>query len=123
MALTDLQLKTGSEYAVIGLQKHLAPLTYFAHSFSELDATKGASVAVPVYSLSAAADFNSSTNNWGNAQDIDGVTVSLDQHIKSSIKLDDVYANESNTYFLRDGAKAIADVIAHKANAYVFSLL
>lgn len=66
MALTDLQLKVASETAVFGLQKHMAPLSYFAHNFKELEDRPGAAIAVPVYNLSSAAEF-SSDNNWGSA--------------------------------------------------------
>ena len=68
MALTDLQLKVASETAVFGIQKHMAPLSYFAHNFKELEDRQGAavSIAVPVYDLSSAAEF-SSENNWGTA--------------------------------------------------------
>lgn len=123
MALSDLQLKVASEYAVLGLQKHMAPLKYFAHNFKELEDRKGAAIAVPVYDLSAAADFNSSTNNWCTSEEIDGITVTLDKHLIKSITLDDVTNGEADVNFLRDGAEAITRVLAHAANAYTFGLL
>lgn len=123
MALSDLQLKVAAETAVLGLQKHMAPLNLFAHNFKELEDRPGAAIAVPVFDLSAAADFNSSTNNWCTTQDIDGVTVTLDKHLIKSISLDDVQAGYSDVNFLRDGARAIADVLGHAANSYVFGLI
>lgn len=123
MALTDLQLKVASEYAVQGIQKHMAPLTFFAHNFKELEDRPGAAIAVPVFDLDDAADFNSSTNNWCNSEEIDGITVTLDKHLIKSITLDDVTASESDVNFLRDGAVAISRVLGHAANKYVFGLL
>lgn len=123
MALSDLQLKVASETAVLGLEKHMAPLTVFAHNFKELEDRPGAAIAIPVFDLSAAADFNSSTNNWGTGEDIDGVTLTLDKHLIKSVQLDDVTAGESDVNFLRDGAKAITEKLAHAANAYAFGLL
>ena len=123
MALSDLQLKVASEYAVQGIQKHMAPLSFFAHNFKELEDRPGAAIAVPVFDLEDAADFNSSTNNWCSTEDIDGVTVTLDKHLIKSIALDDVTAGESDVNFLRDGAIAISRVLGHAANKYVFGLL
>lgn len=122
MALTDLQLKVASETAVFGLQKHMAPLGYFAHNFKELEDRPGAAISLPIYQLSAAAEW-SSENNWGSAQDITGTTLTLDKHFIKVIGLDDVTANESNVNFLKDGAAAITNVLAHAANAYTFGLI
>ena len=58
MAFSDLQLKVASETAVMGLQKHMASLKYFAKDLSPMGDRPFAGVQVPVYSLSAAAEFN-----------------------------------------------------------------
>lgn len=121
--LTPLQLKVASETAVIGLQKHMAPLYTLAHNFKELEGKKGAAIAVPVFKLDAAAEFNSSTNNWCTSEDIDGLTVTLDKHFIKSITLDDVTAGDSDVNILRDGTKAITEVLARAANAYTFGLI
>lgn len=123
MALSDLQIKVASETAVIGLQKHMAPLYTLAHNFKELEDKKGAAIAVPVFKLDAAAEFNSSTNNWCNSEEIDGLTVTLDKHFIKSITLDDVTAGDSDVNFLKDGTMAITEILARAANAYTFGLI
>ena len=55
---SDLQIKVASEYAIMGIQKHMGALKEFAHDFKELNDRPGAAIAVPVYDLSAAAEFN-----------------------------------------------------------------
>ena len=122
MALSDLQLKVASETAVLGIKKHMAPLSFFAHNFKELEDRPGAAIAVPVYNLSAAAEY-SSENNWGTTEDINGVTVTLDKHFIKSVGLDDVTASEGDINFLKDGTQAIVDVLGHAVNAYAFGLI
>ena len=64
MAFSDLQIKVASETAVMGLQKHMASLKYFAKDLSPMSDRPFAGVQVPVYSLSAAAEFAEGTNDW-----------------------------------------------------------
>ena len=124
MAFNDLQLKVASETAVMGLQPHMAALKYFAHNFKELEDRQGASIAVPVYSLTEAAEFDINTNNWGSGDnEIKGEVLNLDKHFIKSIALDDVSAGSTQINFLRDGTAAITDIIGHSANKYVFGLL
>lgn len=124
MAFSDLQLKVAAETAVMGIQKHMGALKEFAHDFKELNDRPGAAIAVPVYNLSAAAEFDETTNNWcGGTNEVDGVTVNLDKHFIKSIALNDVQAGETDINFLRDGSQAIADVLGHAANKYVFGLV
>lgn len=123
MAFSDLQLKVASETAIMGIKKHMGALTEFAHDFKELSDRKGAAIAVPVFDLSAAAEFNEETNNWCNSEGIDGVTVNLDKHFIKSVQITDVQNGEADVNLLRDGAKAIADVLGTAANKYVFGMM
>ena len=124
MAFNDLQLKVASQTAVMGLQPHMAALKYFAHNFKELEDREGASIAVPVYSLTEAAEFDVNTNNWGSGtNEIKGEVLNLEKHFIKSIALDDVAAGSTQVNFLRDGTAAITDIIGHSANKYVFGLL
>lgn len=124
MAFNDLQLKVAAETAIMGLQPHLASLKYFAHNFKELEDRKGSAIAVPVYSLTEAADFDTDSNNWGSGKnEIQGEVLNLEKHLIKSIALDDVVANTTEVNFLRDGTKAIVDVIAHSANKYVYGMI
>lgn len=124
MAFSDLQIKVASEAAVMGLQKHMASLKYFAKDFSPMGDRPFAGVQVPVYALSAAAEFAEGTNDWcGGVNEIDGTVVTLDKHYIKSIALNDVQAGETDLNFLRDGSQAIADVLGHAANKYVYGLI
>lgn len=124
MAFNDLQLKVATETAIMGLQPHMASLKYFAHNFKELEDRKGSAIAVPVYSLTEAADFDTDSNNWGSGEnEIQGEVLNLEKHLIKSIALDDVAANTTEVNFLRDGTKAIVDVIAHGANKYVYGMI
>ena len=124
MAFSDLQIKVASETAVMGLQKHMASLKYFAKDVKPTADRPFAGVQVPVYSLSEAAEFDENTNNWcGGKNETNGVVVTLDKHLIKSISLDDVSAGETDINFLRDGSQAIADVLGHAANKYVWGLI
>lgn len=124
MAYSDLQLKVAAETAIMGIQKHMGALKEFAHDFKELNDRKGAAIAVPVYDLSAAAEFDETTNNWcSGSNEIDGVVVNLDKHYIKSLALNDVQNAETDINFLRDGAEAIATVLGTAANKYVFGLM
>lgn len=124
MAFSDLQIKVASETAIMGLQKHMANLKYFAKDVSPKNDRPFAGVQVPIYDLTDAAEFNESTNNWcGGENEVDGVVVSLDKHFIKSISLSDIEAGETDLNFLRDGSAAIADVLGHAANKYVWGLI
>lgn len=124
MAFSDLQIKVASETAVMGLQKHMASLKYFAKDLSPMGDRPFAGVQVPVYSLSAAAEFAEGTNDWcGGNNEVEGAVVTLDKHYIKSIALNDVQAGETDINFLRDGSRAIADVLGHAVNKYVFGLI
>lgn len=58
MAFSDLQMKVTSDFALQTLYARLAPIKDFAHNFRDLEDRKGASIVIPVFNLSAAAEFN-----------------------------------------------------------------
>ena len=74
MAFSDLTLKIMTERANIVSHQNLAKLNLFSHTYSELDGTFGGALAVPMYDLSAATIFNSSTNNYATSESIGGAT-------------------------------------------------
>lgn len=124
MSFSDLQIKVASEEAIMGLQKHMANLKYFAKDVSPKADRPFAGVQVPVYALSAAAEFDEQNNNWcGGQNEVDGVVVTLDKHYIKSISLNDIEAGETDINFLRDGSRAIADTLGHAANKYVWGLI
>lgn len=124
MAFSDIQIKIASETAVLGLQKHMASLKFFAHNFSPVADRPFAGVQVPVFKLTDAAEFDETTNNWGSGtNEVDGVVVGLNKHFIKSISLDDVSAGETDINFLRDGSAAITEVISHAANKAVYGTI
>ena len=124
MAFSDLALKAASESAVIAAHKNLAKLSLFAKNFSELQGVPGKSIAVPVYDLSAAAAFNTSTNNYATgSNEIGGELITLDQHLVKSVAITDVEEAETGIRWAADTSYAIADMLTRGVNDYVFGLI
>lgn len=124
MAFSELQIKVASETAVMSLKKHIAPLQFFAKDLKPYEDRPFAGVQVPVYNLSAAAEFNEESNNWcGGTNEVGGVVVTLDKHYIKSISLDDVSKGETDINFLRDGTQAITETLGHAINSYTFGLI
>ena len=120
----DLQMKVTSEFALQALHARLEPVVDFAHNFRDLEDRKGASIVIPVFDLSAAADFNASTNNYfSGVNEIDAATVTLDKHIVKSLAITDRNLAETEVQFNRDGGMAIGDVIGRGIYNYVLGLL
>lgn len=129
MALTDttntnLYEKVTSEFALQALFEKLAPITDFAHNFNDLQDRKGASIVVPVFNLSAAADFNADTNNYcGGTNEADEATVNLDKHLVKSFVYTDYAEWFTNVNWLRDTAIAIGDSLGRGIYNTVIALL
>lgn len=124
MAFSDLQIKIASEAAAMGVQPHIANLKYFAKDFSPSVEKPFAGVMVPVYSLSAANEFNEDSNNWCSGQnEVNGVVINLDKHFIKSLKLTDIQKGETDINFLRDGSKALAETLARTVNKYAFETI
>lgn len=121
MAFSDLQTKVMAESAVIAAHRNLAKLGLFAKSFNELEDKFGASIAVPVYDLSASGDFVAGTNDYGTgSNEVGGVTVSLDKHLVKSVSITDRQLAETGINWGKDTATALADNLTRGVNAYVF---
>lgn len=124
MAFSDLQQKAISEYAVQAAHKNLAKLNLFAHTFTELDGRYGESIAVPVYDLSASADFVAGTNDYGSGvNEVGGVVVSLDKHLVKSVSITDKELAYTGINWAKDTGVALADRLTRDVNSYVFSLI
>ncbi len=82
MAFETLQLSVASNASIVAAHKQLAKLSLFAKNFSELEGRPGQGIAVPVYNLSAAADFVAGTNDYGTGtNEIGGEIITLDKHL------------------------------------------
>lgn len=124
MAFSDLQIKVASEEAIMGLNRHVGSLKYFAKNLSPKDDRPFAAVTVPVYALSAAAEFDEDSNSWcGGSNEVGGKAINLSKHFIKSIGLDDVSLGSTDINVLRDGAKAIADVLGTATEKYVYGLI
>lgn len=122
MAISDLAIKAASESAVIAVQRHMSQFSNFAHNFSPAGDVHYGSVAVPVYNLSASAEFAEGTKDWCNgANSLDGAVITLEKHYINTIQLPDTVNGESDVNFIADGAKAIAQKLALDAEKYVYS--
>ena len=124
MAFSDLALKAAAEAAVIAAHKNIAKLSLFARNFRELEGKPGASVAVPVYNLTAAADFSAGTNDYATGtNEVGGELINLNQHLVKSVSITDVQEAETGISWARDTAGALADTLTRGVNAYVFGLI
>ncbi len=131
MALSDIAIKKASDSAIFGLQRHIGAFSLFAKNFSPAQGEKYSGVAIPVYSLTSAADFAEGTNDWGTgADDVDGAVVNLSKHFIKTIALPDtgiattdgVGNGETELNFIADGSRAIGDVLGTAASKYVFGM-
>lgn len=124
MAFSDLQQKAISEYAVIAAHKNLAKLQLFSHTFTELEGRAGESIAVPVYDLSASADFVAGTNDYGTgANEVGGMLVNLDKHLVKSVSISDKNLAYTGINWAKDTGAALADRLTRDVNGYVFGQL
>lgn len=124
MAFSELALKAASESAVLAAHKNIAKLSLFAKNFRELEGKAGASVAVPVYDLTAAAAFAAGTNDYATGtNEVGGELITLNQHLVKSVSITDVQEAETGISWARDTAGALADTLTRGVNAYVFGLI
>ena len=124
MAFSDLQMKTTSQFALQALYAKLAPIRDFAHNFRDLEDRKGASIVVPVFDLSAATEFNESSNDYcTNAGGVDAATVNLDTHLKQGITYTDRDVVETEVQWFRDGGIAVGSSVARGIYNTVMGLL
>lgn len=123
MAFNDLQMKAASEAAIIVMKEHMAKLAPFAHSYDELDGRPGETIAIPVYDLSASAEFNADSNNYCSGTETpDGILLNLDKHLVKSAVITDRQLESTGINWTKDIATAEAEVLAKDVNKNVFGL-
>ena len=123
MAFSDLALKAAVESGIIAAHKNIAKLNLFAKNYSELDGVYGASVAVPVYNLSASTEFNASTNNYATTETPGGCMVTLNKHFVKSVGITDKQEAETGIRWISDTTYALADNLTRAVNKTVFNSL
>ena len=110
MAIESLNLKIAAEKAIIAAHGYIAPLKFFATSFSEEAKNKGDAVLVPVFDLSASSEFNADTNNYaGTENGVDGVAVTLNQHLVKSVRVTDKQLADTDIDFFENAGRAIGE--------------
>lgn len=124
MAFSDLQQKVTSDFALQTLYAKLAPIRDFAHNFRDLEDRKGASIVIPVFDLSAAADFDADTNNYCNGTtEMDAATVNLSSHLIKQFMYTDRDVSETEVQWFRDVGYATGDAIGRGIYNTVIGLL
>lgn len=124
MAYTGKQMEVMSDVALQTLYARLAPIRDFAHNFRDLEDRKGASIIIPVFNLSAAAEFNADTNNYCNdTSTVDSATVTLSSHLVKQLMYTDRDVSETEIQWFRDGGYAVGDAIGRGIYNTVIGLL
>lgn len=122
-AFSDLKMKVMSESALQAIYPELVRLQDFAKNYTELEDRPGASIVIPTYDLSAAADFNAESNNYASGvNEIKAAHVTLDKHLVKSVAITDRDLADTGVQFVKDAAAGIASVIGRGLNAYVFGM-
>lgn len=121
---SDLKLKVMSESALQAIYPELVRLQDFAKTYSELEDRPGASIVIPTYDLSAAADFVAGTNDYGSGvNEISAANVTLNKHLVKSVAITDRDIADTGISFVKDAAAGIASVIGRGLNQYVFNMM
>lgn len=120
---SDLKMKVMSESALQAIYPELVKLQDFAKNYTELEDRPGASIVIPTYDLTAAADFNAESNNYASGvNEIKSAHVTLDKHLVKSVAITDRELADTGVQFVKDAAAGIASVIGRGLNAYVFGM-
>lgn len=123
-SFSDLKMKVMSESALQAIYPELVRLQDFAKNYSELEDRPGASIVIPTYDLSAAADFNAQSNNYASGvNEVTASNVTLDKHLVKSVAITDRELADTGIQFVKDAAAGIASVIGRGLNSYVFGMM
>ena len=123
MAFSDLAMTVAAEKSIEAMHAAMAPLSLFAHDYTELDGRKGEAIAVPVINLSASGEFDPDTNNYcagGNLPD--GQLVTLNHHFVQSASITDRQLAATNFNWLGDLAAAQARQLGRDVNKAVMQM-
>ena len=116
-------MKVAAEKSIEAMHAAMAPLSLFAHDYTELDGRKGEAIAVPVINLSASGEFDPDTNNYcagGNLPD--GQLVTLNHHFVQSASITDRQLAATNFNWLGDLAAAQARQLGRDVNKAVMQM-
>lgn len=117
-------MKVTSDFALQTLYAKLAPIKDFAHNFRDLEDRKGASIVIPVFDLSAAADFDADNNNYCNGTtEMDAATVNLSSHLIKQFMYTDRDVAETEVQWFRDVGYAVGDAVGRGIYNTVIGLI
>lgn len=123
-AFSDLKLKVASETAIQAIYPELVKLQDFAHTYNELEGRPGESIVIPVYDLSAAADFVAGTNDYGTGtNEVTAANVTLNKHLVKSVSVTDRELASTGISWIRDTTRALAISLGRSLNSYVMGLV
>lgn len=115
-------MKALSESALQAVYPELVKLQDFCHNYRELEDQPGAAIAVPVFDLSAAAEFNAESNNYaGGVNEVGGMLVNLDTHLVKSVEISDRELKETGIQWAKDAGTAIGSVLGRAINKTVMN--
>lgn len=125
MAFDDLKMKVAAEAALMETNFALAPVSEFAHLYSELEGRRGDAVAIPDFSgLTAGGEFDEDSNNYQSGDnEVDGQVITLDKHFIKQISFTDRDYSDTEVNFFVDGGKSVGKKIAQLINGYVFGMI
>ena len=124
MAFSANQLTVASDFALQALYARLAPIKDFAHNFRDLEDRKGAAIVIPTFNLSAATEFDATSNNYCSGTDEGGAaTVVLSSHLVKQLEYTDRDVAETEVQFFRDGGYAVGDAVGRGIYNTVIGLL
>lgn len=126
----DLKMKVTAQSALQELNFALAPVSEFAHNYSELEGRKGEAIVIPDFTSGdadsgdfSASEFNPESNNYfSGTNEIGSNTVTLDKLFVKSLMFTDRDFGDTEVQFFKDGGIALAKKISSLMNAYVFSM-
>ena len=120
----DIQLTVASEQAIAGIQKHVPKISLFAKSFSGRAGSPYNAVAVPVFAnLSGVADVDykdPTVDKYCSGEQLEGQMIPLNKQFVKSYALTDYEVGSTDSLYLADGARAIADQLTLEVANYVF---
>lgn len=124
MAIESLNLKIAAERAIVAAHGYIAPLKFFATSFSEEAKNKGDAVLVPVFNLSASTEFDADSNNYaGTENGVDGVAVTLSSHLVKSVRVTDKQLADTDIDFFENAGRAIGERLGQDVVGNVLGLV
>ena len=124
-SLTSPALVFATDKAIIAARRALAKVSVFATDFSADAVQPGSTMKIPVFTPSAAADFNASSNNYATADgSVTWASVTFGHHVKHTFQFDDKdFTLVNGTNFWANAGRASGNAIAKAILSAVSGLI